>query len=65
MKNLKSIMNLRHEPIVLISLMNAISCVKHTAKTSFIVMGDNCQYWVVCMSDASRLEKMGYELIKD
>ena len=54
--------NLRHEPYRFTSLDSARSFAEHCAKPMRVVLGDNGIAWVVCPSDAARLERAGYEL---
>lgn len=30
-------------------------------KAGVVMLGDDCRFWVVCLADADRLEKAGYE----
>lgn len=63
-KQLKATLNLRYCPDVYIDLNTAKFAIANMVKKCWvIVMGDNCKYWVVCMTDASKLITAGYELL--
>jgi len=60
---IKKSLNLRHSPAIFNNRENAFNSLKHYVKSCYcVVLGDNSKFWVVCFSDAARLEKMGYEL---
>ena len=60
---IKKINNLRHNPSIFSNRENAFNSLKHYVKSCYtVILGDDCKYWVVCFSDAQRLQKGGYEL---
>lgn len=65
-KSLKAALNLRYEPIAFGDLDRARSFASRCTKPMWVVLGDhdgdNGVAWVVCPSDAARLERAGYEL---
>ena len=61
-KKIQATLNLRHEPIAFTSIERAQSFASHCTKPMWIVLGDDTTAWVVCPSDAAKLERAGYEL---
>lgn len=62
--NLKATLNLRYEIDIYTSVAAARFSIQHRVKKCWVVvMGDNLKYWVVCMADASKLIKAGYEML--
>lgn len=62
-KNYKEQNNLRNTPSIYTNLELAKSSLKHCVKLHVVVMADVSHYLVVCLSDAQRLVKNGYEAI--
>lgn len=63
---LKVKLSLRYTPDVYMNLNTAKFAISYMVKKCWVVvMGDNCEYWVVCMADASKLIAAGYELLND
>ena len=62
--SMKTSLNLRYEPTYFLNRTNAFSWSNHTEKTSFVMLGCDERFWVVCGADASRLSKLGYEFAK-
>ena len=60
---IKKALNLRHSPVIFNNRENAFNSLKHYVKSCYcVVLGSDCKFWVVCFSDAMRLQKQGYEL---
>lgn len=62
MTTLKNTLGLRHNPDVFTKMESAFRWAENCHKLHIVMLGDNGQYWVVCMADASRLVKSGYEI---
>ena len=60
-KQVKAIYNLRHQPTIMCSRPAAFRWAEGMNKLHFVILGDDCMFWVVCPADASRLIKAGYE----
>jgi len=60
---IKKEFNLRHSPAIFSNKENAFNSLNHKVKSCYcVVLGSDYKFWVVCFSDAMRLEKLGYEL---
>jgi hypothetical protein len=60
---IKNSLNLRHSPTIFNNRENAFNSLKSYVKSCYtVVLGSDCKFWVVCFSDAQRLQKLGYEL---
>lgn len=62
MATLKTTLGLRNNPDVLTSRDAAFRWAANCNKLHIVMLGDNEQFWVVCLSDAARLLKAGYEI---
>lgn len=64
-QKVKQALNLRYTPTAYNHREFAFASLERAVKPCWVVMlGDNCKYWVVCMSDAAKLERAGYEIAK-
>lgn len=62
MTNIQTILGLRHKPDVFNNREAAFRWAERCVKLHTVVLGDKEQYWVVCLADAAKLVKSGYEL---
>ncbi len=60
-KQAKIIYNLRYQPTIMCSRATAFEWAAGMNKLHFVILGDDCMFWVVCPADALRLIKAGYE----
>ena len=60
-KQVKEIYSLRHRPTIISDRTAAFAWAAGMIKLHFVILGDDCKFWVVCPADASRLIKVGYE----
>ncbi len=60
-KEVKAVYNLRHTPRVTSSRAAAFEWAEGCEKLHFVILGDDCKFWVVCPADASKLINAGYE----
>jgi hypothetical protein len=58
--SLRQTLGLRHEPIRFVSLALASSCAARS-KCDVVMLGDDGRFWIVCLADAQRLERLGFE----
>lgn len=63
-KQVKEVYGLRHRPDILSNRTAAFEWANGVKKLHFVILGDDCKFWVVCPADASRLIKAGYEYAK-
>lgn len=61
MKNYKNILGLRYEPTRFVDRDRAFGYSKNTVKLSCVILGCDGRFWIVCLSDAAKLIKQGYE----
>jgi hypothetical protein len=55
----KTALNLKHRPVVVRDEATAFNIAART-KAGAVVLGEGA-FWVVCLADAARLERAGYE----
>jgi hypothetical protein len=60
-KQLQEKLGLRYRPQRFLNRVLAITCSNNTTKASDVMLGCDGRYWVVCLSDASRLYRQGYQ----
>ena len=60
-KQLKEKLNLKYRPVRFLDRTRAFKYSNRTNKLSFVMLGCDGRFWIVCGADASRLSKQGYE----
>ena len=54
-------MTLKYQPFKFNSRETAFSFARGCKKSMAVMLGDDEMFWVVCMADAARMERAGYE----
>ncbi|MFR9505489.1 MAG: hypothetical protein SNI32_05345 [Rikenellaceae bacterium] len=60
-KEVQRIYKLRYKPTIMCDLKAALEWAEGCEKSQFVMLGDDCKYWVVCPADAWSLIVAGYE----
>lgn len=58
---IKSTYNLKYSPDVFTTREAAFRSADRSVKMAIVILGENEKFWVVCMADAQRLVKQGFE----
>ena len=59
-KTIQQVLKLKYEPVAFRSRELAMSAARR-CKASTVMLGENERYLVVCLADAAKMEKAGYE----
>ena len=54
-------MTLKYQPFKFNSRERAFAFANHCEKAMAVMLGDDAKFWVVCLADAARMERAGYE----
>jgi hypothetical protein len=58
---IKSTYSLKYSPDVFSTREAAFRSTERSVKMAIVMLGENGKFWVVCMADAQRLVKAGFE----
>jgi hypothetical protein len=58
---IKSTYNLKYSPDVFTTRESAFRSADRSVKMAIVILGEAGKFWVVCMADAQRLVKQGFE----
>jgi hypothetical protein len=64
MKYIKEKFGLRNDVYVFINKDTAFRFADRATKSSVVLYGDGNRYWVAYISDAMKLHKLGYQIVK-